>query len=237
MFKLSFSRLRILGAVLVTLQLAAACGGGGDTAAAGVGSGGTGFLSGAVTKGPVGSTTVVAYGIAGGQVGAQLGSATTDASGIFNLSIGTYTGPVMLQASGGTYTDEATGTTMTMAQGDVLSVAIPTVAAGATTSGIQLTPVTAMAQAIARQMAGGMTDTNIAAANTAMGSYFSVTDIVRVQPMNPLVQGAGASASQDAQNYGMTLAAMSKYAQTQGMSYSSAMVTASVSGDGGQSNV
>jgi len=226
MFNLSFSRIRILGAVLVTLQFAAACGGGGDTVVAGVGSGGTGFVSGAVTKGPVGSSTVVAYGIVGGQAGAQVGSASTDANGNFSMSIGTYTGPVMMQASGGTYTDEATGTTMSMAQGDVMSVAIPTVAAGATTSGIQITPVTAMAQAIAKQMTGGMTDANIAAANTAMGSYFSVTDIVHVQPMNPLAQGSGAGASQDAQNYGMTLAAMSKYAQTQGMGYSSAMVTA-----------
>jgi hypothetical protein len=43
--------------------------------------------------------------------------------------------------------------------------------------------------------------------------------------MNPLVTGSGATASQDARNYGMTLAAMSKYAQSQGMSSSSAMVT------------
>jgi hypothetical protein len=226
MFTLSFPRIRILGAVLVTLQLAAACGGGGDTVLAGVGTGGTGFLSGAVTKGPVGNTIVVAYGIAGGQAGAQVGSSNTDANGNFSMSIGTYAGPVLLQASGGTYTDEATGTTMSMAQGDVMSVAIPTVAAGVTTGGIQITPVTSMAQAIAKQTAGGMTDANIAAANTAMGSYFSVTDIVHVQPMNPLVQGSGATASQDAQNYGMALGAISKYAQTQGMAYSSAMVTA-----------
>lgn len=222
----SFSRIRMLGAVLVTLQLAAACGGGGDTVVAGVGSGGTGFISGAVTKGPVGNTTVIAYGIAGGQAGAQVGSTTTDVNGNFSMSIGTYAGPVMLQTTGGTYTDEATGTTMSMAAGDVMSVAIPTVAAVATTSGIQITPLTSMAQAIAKQTVGGMTDANIAAANTAMSSYFSVADIVHVQPMNPLVPGSGASASQDAQNYGMTLAAMSKYALTVGMSYSSAMVTA-----------
>jgi hypothetical protein len=226
MFNTSFARIRILGAVLVTLQFAAACGGGGDAVVAGVGSGGTGFLAGAVTKGPVGAATVVAYGISGGQAGAQVGSATTDADGNFSMSIGTYAGAVMLQASGGNYTDEATGATVRMAQGDVMSVALPTVAAGATTGGIQITPVTALAQAIAKQMAGGMIDANIAAANAAVGSYFSVTDIVHVQPMNPLVPGSGASASQDAQNYGMTLASMSKYAQTVGMSNSSAMVTA-----------
>ena len=88
-----------------------------------MGSGGTGYLSGVVTKGPVSGTTVTAYAIAGGQPGAQVGTATTDVNGGFSMSIGTYAGPVMLQTSGGNYTDEATGTTMSMAQGDVMSVA------------------------------------------------------------------------------------------------------------------
>ena len=185
-----------------------------------------GVISGTVTKGPVSNATVAAYGVGGGQVGAQIGATTTDANGNFSVAIGSYAGPVMLQVSAGTYTDEATGNPMTMAPGDVMTVVMPTIAAGATTSSVQVTPVTAMAQAVAQHMAGGMTDANIAAANTAMGNYFSVTDIVHTQPMNPLVTGSGTGASQDAQNYGMTLAAMSKYAQTLGMSSSSAMVTA-----------
>lgn len=223
MFDPSIPRIRILGAALLVLQLAAACGGGSAT---GVGPDSTGFVSGTVTKGPVSGATVVAFGIAGGRPGFQVGSASTDAMGNFSLSIGTYAGPVMLQASGGSYTDEATGASMGMAQGDVMTVAIPTIAAGATASGIQVTPVTAMAQAIAQRVAGGMSDVNIAAANAAMGKYFSVADIVRVRPMNPLVPGSGAAASQDARNYGMTLAAMSEYARMQGMGSSSALVTA-----------
>lgn len=228
MVTLRLSRIRILGALLVTLQLAAACGGGDDTtvAAGGLASGGAGSLSGTVTKGPVGGATVVAYSIAGGRAGAQVGAAATDANGNFSMSTGSHAGPVMLQARGGTYTDEATVTPMSMAQGDVMSVAIPTVAAGATVSGIQLTPLTAMAQAIATRMAGGMTDANIAAANTAVGGYFAVADIVHVSPMNPLVPGSGTGATPDAQNYGMTLAAMSKYAQMQGTGSSSTMITA-----------
>ena len=42
-------------------------------------------------------------------VGAELGSAPTDASGSFSVSIGSYAGPIVLRASGGSYTDEATG--------------------------------------------------------------------------------------------------------------------------------
>jgi hypothetical protein len=70
-------------------------------------------------------------------------------------------------------------------------------------------------------MAGGMTDANIAAANTAMASYFSVGDVLHTAPMNPLTPGSGAGATQDAKNYGMTIAAMSEYAKTIGMTTSS----------------
>lgn len=223
-------RLRMIMAMIVTLLLATACGGGGDLIASGVGSGGTGgFITGYATKGPVGSASMSAYAISNGQMGAKIGTATTDANGNFSMNIGSYAGPVMLQMSGGSYTDEATGSVMSMATGDVMTAVMPSVTAGATVSGIQVTPITAMAQALAQHMTGGMTDANIAAANTAMGNNFSVSDILHVQPMNPLVAGSGTGASQDAKNYGMTLAAMSKYAQTLGLGSSSAMVTAMMS--------
>ncbi len=220
-----FLRLRMLMAMVVTLFIAAGCGGGG-TSAENVGSGGTGVISGAAVKGPVGNASITAYGISGGQIGAQIGTASTDLNGSFSMTIGSYAGPVMLQMSGGSYTDEATGAAMIMAPGDVMTAVIPSVAAGATNSGVQVTPLTGMAQAMARHMAGGLTDANISAANMAMGNNFLVSDILHVQPMNPLMPGSGAGASQDAKNYGMTLAAMSKYAQTLGLSFSSSMVTA-----------
>jgi len=223
MFNLKFARVRIFGAMFITSLLVAACGGATNE---GVGSGGTGYVDGVAIKGPVGNAAVSAFGITGGQVSAQIGTTTTDANGNFSMAIGTYTGPVMLQVSGGSYTDEATGTSMVMAQGDVMTATLPPVAAGARTSGIQVTPVTAMAQTMAQHMTGGMTAANITAANTAMGNYFSVSDVLHVQPMNPLVAGSGAGASQDTQNYGMTLAAMSQYAKTLGLGSSSAMVTA-----------
>lgn len=226
-------RLRVVTAMIATTLLVAACGGGGaaDNVGSGgtgtVGSGGTGVVSGTVTKGPVGSATVTAYGVSSGQAGAQIGTASTDIKGNFSMAIGSYAGPVMLQMSGGSYIDEATGTSMTMAQGDVMTAVMPSVALNANSSGVQVTPLTAMAQAMAQHMSGGMTEANIAAANAAMGSNFLVNDILHVQPMNPLVAGSGASASVDAQNYGMTLAALSQYArQTLNMSSSSAMVTA-----------
>ncbi len=228
MLNVSFSRARMIIPLVVTLLIAAGCGGagGGGTTIADVGSGGTGYLSGFATKGPMSNATVTAYSISNGQLGAQIATATTAADGAFTMPIGSYAGPMMLQVSGGSYTDEATGTVMPMAPGDVMTAVIPSVAAGTTNSGIQVTPVTAMAQAMAQHMTGGMTGANITAANSAVGNTYSVSDILHVQPMNPLVAGSGTGASQDAQNYGMTLAAMSKYAQTLGLSASSTMVTA-----------
>jgi hypothetical protein len=225
MLNSSFPRIRIVSALVLTLLLAAGCGGGGTSTDV-VGSGGTGSISGVVTKGPLSNATITGYGISGGQMGPQIGTTTTDANGNFSMPIGTYAGPVMLQVSGGAYKDEATGSSMGMAAGDVMTAVMPSVVAGANSNGIQVTPVTAMAQVRAQSMTGGMTDTNIAAANAAMGSYFIVNDILHVQPMNPLTTGSGIGASQDARNYGMTLAAMSQYAKTLNMSISSAMVTA-----------
>ena len=120
---------------------------------------------------------------------------------------------------------------MTMAPGDVMTAVMPTVTAGATVSGVQVTPVTAMAQRRADQMSGHMTDANIAAANTAMGNYFSVNDILHTQPMNPLVNNSGAAAgvTQDMKNYGMVMAAMSQSAKSLNMAASSGLVTGMMS--------
>lgn len=205
--------------IAFALSIITACGGGGSATS-------QGSISGIATKGPMSNATVTAYAISNGQMGTQIATTTTAANGNFTMTIGSYAGPVMLQVSGGTYTDEATGNIMNMAPGDVMTAVMPTVTASAAISGIQVTPVTAMAQTMAQHMTGGMTDANIATANTAMGSYFTVSDILHIQPMNPLVAGSGPGASQDARNYGMVLAAMSQYAQTKGMSSSSAMVTA-----------
>jgi hypothetical protein len=125
---------------------------------------------------------------------------------------------------GGTYTDEATGATMPMGGSDVMTSVVPTAEAG---MAVVVTPLTSMAQVMAAGMPGEMTAENVAAANTRMGSYFSVGDIQHTMPMDPLVAGSGAAATQGQKNYGMTLAAMSQYAKTLGMTTtSSGMVTA-----------
>ncbi len=216
----------------------AACGGGGTSVASmslgdTTGSGGTyavadggGLLSGSVVKGPVSGAAVKGFAVAGGTMGAQISSTVTDANGNFTMPMGNYAGPVMLQISGGSYTDEATGKPMTMGPGDLMTAVLPAMTAGANISGVSVTPLTAMAQTMAQHMAGGLTDTNIAAANSAVGNYYMVHDILHTQPINPLVPGSANGATQDMLNYGMTLAAMSQYAHAAGMANSSSFVSA-----------
>jgi hypothetical protein len=206
------------------------CGGGGSSITTPMGNSGAtganGMISGTAVKGPVSGGKVTVYAVNNGTMGMQLGSGTTDSQGNFNISIGDYAGPVMVQMSGGTYVDEATSATMTMAAGDVMSAVMTTVSTGATVTGIQITPLTSMAQVMADNMSGGMTDSNITAANTVIGNYFLVNDILHTQPMNPLVSGSGGTATQNMKNYGMAIAAMSQSAKDLGMSSSSSIVTA-----------
>jgi hypothetical protein len=209
---------------LVVPLVLSGCGGGGSDADTTPAPTGQGAISGSVVKGPVSGATVSAHRIDNGAVGPAIASATTDAHGDFMLSVGNHAGHVLLQMTGGTYTDEATGAAMSMRAGDVMTAMIADMQAGSTVSGVQVTPLTSMAQAMAQHMPGGMTGANIHAAHAAVGAHFMVDDVLHTRPMNPLVAGSGSTATQHMMNYGMTLAAMSQYAKEAGMPMSSAIV-------------
>jgi hypothetical protein len=184
-----------------------------------------GTVSGTVFNGTMSNATVMAYSVSGGSMGAQLASGTTNSMGGFSLSLGAYSGPVMLKMSGGSYTNLATGTTMTMLTGDVMTAIIPTITSGSTITGIQMTPLTSMAQARAQAMTGGMVDANITAANTAVGNYFMVADILQTTPMNAAELASGGRTTA-MKNYGIVIAAMSQYALTNSMTDPAALITA-----------
>jgi hypothetical protein len=187
----------------------------------------TGTISGTAVKGPVASATVRAMVIgSNGAPGAQIGSAMTDDGGNFTMQVGNYSGPLMLEMTGGSFIDEATGTRMQMGATDMMTAAIPNMTADTPLNGIEITPLTSMAQRMAEHMSGGMTQANIMQTNSAVGMYFDVSDILGVHPMDPTASGAGGLANQDQKNYGMTMAAMSKYANMIGMPFTSGMITA-----------
>ncbi len=192
---------------------------------------GSGTISGAVFMGRIQSGAIAAYAVNGGTMGPLLGSGPVAASGSFTVPVGGYAGPIMLRMTGGTFVDEAAGTTMGMQYSDVVTSAVPSFAAGSVITGVQVTPLTSMAQARAQYMAGGMSAANMAAANTAVGNYFNVGDILMTRPMDPAVTGSGTTADVGAKNYGMTIAAMSQYARTVGMTYSSSGIFTAMARD------
>jgi hypothetical protein len=225
----SKNEFKLVVATLFFSVLLSACGGGSSGFQL-IGSGGTGIIDGSVTKGPMSGTTVTAYALTtGGAIGNQIGTTLTDTSGNYSMTISAYAGPVMLKVTGGNYTDEATGTLMAMTGSDHMTAVIPTISSGTTVNGIQVTPITSMAQAKAAQLVGGMIDANISSANTSVGNYFNVTDIVHVHPINPLAVNSGSGANIDAKNYGVSLAAISQLALTDSVSNTSSLVTAMMS--------
>jgi hypothetical protein len=212
-----------LAAIALSASLLVGCGGGGSGDPSGPIT--TGTLSGTATKGPVGGASVRAYAVTSGAKGRQLGSAMTDANGNFSMTMPAYAGPVMLQMHGGSFLDEATGAHMSMLDADDLTCVVPaiTITAGSTTAGIQVTPLTSMAQAWAEHMAGGMTAANITLANTHVGAAYvgAGADIVMMHPIDPTAAGSANGASVEAKNYGMMLGAMSQLAHDLGMTTSS----------------
>jgi hypothetical protein len=159
------------------------------------------------------SMLVACGGRGGGGKGSPLGSATTDSNGIFTMTVQPCSGPVMFQVHGGSYMDEATGTRMSMLSADDMSCALSsiTVTAGSRMSGIQVTPLIAMAQTWAAHMPGGMTTASIDTANSHIGEHYvgPGADIVMTQAIDPTVMGSANGPGAEAKNYGIMLAAMS----------------------------
>jgi len=160
--------------------------------------------------------------------GAVLGTTPTDVNGNYSLTLN-YTGPLLLEITGGSYIDEATGQTVNVptSPGSGLQAVVSNVTAGSTLQ-VQITPLTAMATARAQAMTGGLTASNISAANQQVGAYFGGIDILNTQPINPLVANSSTGATQNAINYGIILAGLSQEAQTLGLTNPFSLVTALV---------
>lgn len=203
------------GIIIVLLALLAGCGsGGGDNVTASPST-----INGFASKGPVADGTATAYAIANGAIGSALGTATTNTDGAYSISIENHTGPVLIEVTGGTYVDEATGETIALpdAPGSGLTAAVESVTAGQTLN-VQVTAVTTQATELAKCKPGGLTADNIRVANEQIGQFFGGLDIINTRPINPLLPNAAASASQTAIDYGLILAGLSQQAKALGLS-------------------
>jgi hypothetical protein len=152
------------------------------------------MVSGAVVDNFVLSSTVTAYAVSSaGAVGACIPStpattppgcatATSDSSGNYAVNLGSYSGAVLLQATGGTYTDTVTGQTgLPIPSSLILSVLLPTVAPGSAATVAQITPLTTIAAQLALQQVaqGSALATAISSAQSEVETYFGgLADIV-----------------------------------------------------------
>jgi len=173
------------------------CGGGGSSSDPGANT----SLSGVASKGLISGATVTVYALnAAGNQGSALATATTGSNGAYSVNLGTYTGSILVVASGGSYTDEATGATVSGADVPVLRAALTGV------SGIVKAAVTPLTE-IAVQKAGTLTAANVTDANNIVSSMIGGVDIIVTMPADVLVSSSSTTAEK---NYGLMLATISQ---------------------------
>lgn len=205
----------IAGLFMLLLALGTAgCGGGSGGGAAG----GT-LLSGTASKGPIAGGTVKVYQIISSATlnprvnipryaTTPLAQGTTGADGSYSLTLPAgVQGSLMVQITGGSYTDEATGQSRSVdTEYGVDGMRAILTASGGTLS-VSVTPYTEMAVEDAGEHP---TDHDVAVSNGKIAAAFGLPDIVGTKPLDPN-QGFPASGSDDAKKYALALATLSQY--------------------------
>lgn len=197
-----FSNMRAHAVVISCVVLSACGGGGGSESAVRVPAV---VASGVASKGPLKGASICAFAVTNGVQGAQIGQCTvTSPEGNYSIELTGYSGTVVIQATGGTYIDEATGISMPLAT-PLRSVV--TSLTGSTSMAI--TPLTELAYQLASAAPGGMTSTNVRSAIEKVQNNFGVMDILTTMPVDALNVPAAANFEQ--KRYSLALAAVSQY--------------------------
>jgi uncharacterized protein (UPF0333 family) len=194
------------GLILLVLTLFG-CGGGGGGSSVSLQ---TTEISGVASKAPISGGNVNVFKIVNGtKVVPAIASGTTGTDGTYNLSWESYSGPVLVEISGGSYTDEATGNTnATIPPAEPLHAVVPS-ASGAVSAAV--TPLTDLAF----QLAGAnLTEATISSANEQVASMFGVDDIIGTQPVAPTASALAASTTAQ-RAYTLALAAFSQIVKDQ----------------------
>jgi hypothetical protein len=188
-----------MGLVLSVAALAlAGCGGGGGSAAPT-----TTTIGGMASKGPIKAGQVKVFAIRNNteDKSGPIGQGVTDANGNFSVDVGVFSGPVVLEVSGGTFTDEVSGLPVAMNSNTLLRAAVTNVAAG--TQAVAVTPLTELAFNKARGTGTTLTAAAIDDANTKIAAQFQLKDIVATLPV-------AAGGADDQKKYAAALGAISQ---------------------------
>lgn len=167
----------------------------------------TNSISGVASKGLISEGTVKAYAITSeGEKGELLGTTTTDGEGHYSLDL-EYDDAVIVEVTGGTYTDEATGQSTELSS--TLRAALPSVTVDTTAA---VTPLSEMAVRVA-ETSGSITATKIEDANGYISQLLDA-DIISTLPVDCSNADDFSTASEEAQNYTLLLASISQMAET-----------------------
>jgi hypothetical protein len=173
-------------ALYLAVLVLSGCGGGGGSETAVTAPPPATTLTGMASKGPIQAGTVKAFAVSFGAVdiSAPLAQGQTDAGGNYSIDIGSYKGPVLVEVTGGTFTDEVSGTTVTLKT--PLRAVFTNISTDTKT--VAVTPMTELAYRKAKG-AGALTADSISSANASVASTFGLRDIVSTLP---IPGGAGA---------------------------------------------
>ena len=197
--KIRYAAFFLLAAMLT------ACGGGGtSTGGAGAAVGNT-IVSGTASLGIIQNGRVKVYQLTGDGRKIFLAETTTDSSGRYSVSITTPTTPILVEVSGGTYVDEATGLTVVRSDSEILHAAV------SSPSAIQQVAVTPLSELAYRLAGSPLTAAGIDSANSEVSDAFNV-DIVNVQPVEPTLTGFRSPTTQAQKDYSLALATLSQQA-------------------------
>ena len=122
----------------------------------------------------------------------------TDSNGAYSATLD-YVGDVLVEATGGSYTDEATGATASL--GDPLQVVVS--AQSGSTVGY-VTPLTTVAVSLSKGLSGGMSSANFGAAASNVATQFQLGSVDLAKSKPDLASGA-------ADAYGKALRSISQY--------------------------
>lgn len=169
-------------------------------------------VSGFLTDGAISNASCSAYQItASGAKGPKLaGPSLTSSVGAYSLS-STLQTSVLIECSGGSFTDWATGSTVTLTGDDKLT-GVGTITGDSVR--VDVTPLTTMATALALKKieAGATVPAGIAAANASIAHFYGLENLT-TSPVNPTAAGSATNATQAQIDYGMLLAGFAWLAQ------------------------
>src|SRR5512135_1657785 len=183
--KLLFSIIRIMPFLFIAVALPAGCGGGKGggavTEAPTTLTAPAATVSGMVSKGPISGAAVNVFAINSGLVdrSTAIGTGQTVDGGSFSINIGPHEGPALIEVTGGTFTDEASGVTVALII--PMHAIIPDTGVSTTTT-VAVTPMTELAYKKAIG-AGPLTSASISDANESVALTFGLKDIIAVLPV------------------------------------------------------